>query len=98
LNHAACKSRKIFDQDAILFQLFQVGENLARIRDIAPESFETAPESWNRIIGLRNLIAHEYRIVDPNRIWQYLEHDLAELRQTTEALDAWQRTNFTDYR
>jgi uncharacterized protein with HEPN domain len=73
-------------QDAILLQLFQVGENLARIRDLRPELFEAAPESWNRIIGLRNLVAHEYRRVDPNRIWRYLEHDLAEFRQTIEAL------------
>ena len=46
-------------QDAILLQLFQVGENLARIRDIAPQQMESAPESWHRIIGLRNLVAHE---------------------------------------
>ena len=75
-------------QDAILLQLFQVGENLARIRDIRPEMLETAPESWNRVIGLRNLFAHEYRRVDPDQIWRYLGQDLADFRLTIEALGA----------
>ncbi len=74
-------------QDAILLQLLQVGENLARIRDIAPELFEVAPESWHRVVGLRNLIVHEYRRVNPNRIWHYLHQDLPAFRLTIEALD-----------
>ncbi len=74
-------------QDAILLQLLQVGENLARFRDISPKTFENAPESWNRVVGLRNLIAHEYRRIDPERIWRYLERDLIELRQTVEELE-----------
>jgi uncharacterized protein with HEPN domain len=75
-------------QDAALLQLLQVGENLARIRDLAPTKFDEAPESWNRIVGLRNLIAHEYWKVDPNRIWRYLEQDLSEFRLTIVELES----------
>ena len=74
-------------QDAALLQLLQIGENLARIRDIAPTVFEQAPESWHRIVGLRNLVAHEYWTIDPNRIWLYLERDLAAFRLTIEELE-----------
>jgi len=73
-------------QDAILMQLFQIGENLARIRDTAPERFETAPKSWTSVIGLRNLAAHEYRRIDPDRVWSYLDDDLAAFRLTIEKL------------
>lgn len=73
-------------QDAILLQLFQIGENLARIRDISPEVLETAPESWNRIIGLRNLVAHEYRKIDPDIIWKYLGQDLTEFKISIDDL------------
>jgi uncharacterized protein with HEPN domain len=69
-------------QDAILLQLVQVGENLTRVRDNAPELYEAAPESWQRIVGLRNLIAHEYWKVDPDRVWRYLHQDLGEFRLT----------------
>lgn len=74
-------------QDAILLQLFQIGENLARIRAISPESFEGKPASWHRIVGLRNLIAHEYWAVDSERIWHYLELDLADFRLSVELFE-----------
>lgn len=79
------KSRLI--QDGILLQLFQVGENLARIRDLRPDLLETSPESWKRVIGLRNIIAHEYWRVDPELVWGYLDQDLLDLKASVEALE-----------
>ena len=69
-------------QDAILLQIFQIGENLAQLRSRWPQGFARAPESWRQIIGFRNTIAHGYERVKIPLVWKYLTEDLPELRAT----------------
>ncbi|MCC6943100.1 MAG: DUF86 domain-containing protein [Thermomicrobiales bacterium] len=75
-------------QDAILMRLFQIGENLVRIRRLDIEAFsEHAPESWHKLIGLRNVISHGYEDVNPEQIWSILTAGLAEFAATLENMD-----------
>ena len=41
---------------------------------------------YQRIIGLRNVIAHQYYELDHAQIWEVVEHDVPALRRETEAL------------
>ena len=71
-------------QDAILMRLHQIGENLVRIRDLDEEAFQHAPDSWHRLIGLRNVISHEYEKVKPRLIWRIVDQELPRFRATIE--------------
>lgn len=72
-------------QDAILLQIFQIGENLSQLRSRFPEQFAHAPEIWDQIIGLRNTIAHGYERVRIADVWGYLVDDLEDLRTSLVA-------------
>lgn len=66
-------------QDATLMRLQDIGEQLSRIRDQFPEFFEmNQDDSWHKFIGVRNIIAHGYREIDFDIIWDILETKLPE--------------------
>ncbi|MGH2800932.1 MAG: HepT-like ribonuclease domain-containing protein [Thermoleophilaceae bacterium] len=76
-----------FDQktnDAILYNLVVIGEAAARIGD---ETRERAPEiPWTSIVGLRNLVTHEYFRVDLEVIEDIVKTSLGPLEATVNRL------------
>ncbi len=51
-------------------------------RQIPPEVREGYPEiPWRRVIGLRNIVAHEYFATDPEVVWTLVQRNLRELSQ-----------------
>jgi len=70
--------------DAILYTLVVIGEAAARLSD---EVRASAPEiPWPQVVGLRNLLAHEYFRVDAEIIGEILDKQLSQLETTVEAL------------
>ena len=67
-----------------MYNLVVIGEAAAQLSD---ETRAAAPEiPWVRVIGLRNLIAHEYFRVDLEVIQSILAEQLDELDQTVRRL------------
>jgi uncharacterized protein with HEPN domain len=70
--------------DAILHQLTVLGEACNRLseatRSLAPEL------PWRSVIGLRNVIVHEYFGIDDWTIWDIIHHDLAHFEAELDAL------------
>ena len=67
-------------QDAVLMQLMQVAENLKPLDD--PDGdFRTVLPVVGRLFGLRNFIAHQYRSVEIELIWEVLARPLPQLRE-----------------
>jgi len=62
-----------------------IGEALYRLRNLAPDSFARIP-SGNRIIAMRNILAHGYDRVDYTILWDAATQELTTLRQTIFAL------------
>lgn len=70
--------------DAVLYYLVVIGEAAAQISD---ETRAQAPEiPWTRIVGLRNLIAHEYFRVDLDVIQAIVAEQLNQLDETAGRL------------
>jgi uncharacterized protein with HEPN domain len=64
-------------QDAVLMRLQVIGESLMQMRALDDDAFEQrAAESWNQVIGLRNIISHGYRTIDFERTWQIITDEL----------------------
>lgn len=70
--------------DAVLYNLVVIGEAAARIGD---ETREQSPEiPWTKVVGLRNLITHEYFHVDLDVIRDIVEVPLDPLETAVERL------------
>lgn len=71
-------------QDAVLRNLQTLGQSAGRLSDTLRDGH---PEvNWRGIIGLRNILVHDYLGISLVRIWEIVEHDLPDLRRKVEAL------------
>lgn len=70
--------------DAVLYNLVVIGEAAAQISE---ETRAIAPEiPWTKVVGLRNLIAHEYFRIDLDVIETIIAEQLDDLDQTAKRL------------
>jgi uncharacterized protein with HEPN domain len=67
---------------ACLHKLEVIGEACNRLSTELVESNSDVP--WRSIVGLRNMIAHEYFGIDTNTIWSIIQYDLIELSPKLE--------------
>lgn len=66
-------------RDAVLMNVFQIGEATNRLSDNCKEIMNTI--SWHEIYGTRNVIAHGYVRVNNKIIWEIVEKDVPLLKQ-----------------
>jgi uncharacterized protein with HEPN domain len=70
--------------DSVCMNLFVIGEAANQIPiDIQGMNPQI---DWRNIIGLRNVLAHEYFRINLDRIWNAVQTDLPELSQNIEKL------------
>lgn len=79
--------KKAFDRnpmlrDAVAARLIQIGQS---VKDAQAEGLDLPrlqPEiAWRGIAGMRDLLAHKYRLLDAVIVWSVVEHDLPKLRK-----------------
>ena len=69
---------------ATIKQLEIIGEAANRITD---ETKGLAPMiEWSKIIGLRNILVHDYYIVDHSIVWEIVEDELLKLKALIKEL------------
>ncbi|WP_221583427.1 DUF86 domain-containing protein [Microbacterium sp. G2-8] len=66
-------------RSAVERQLEIAGEALKRLRDLDPEMAAGIPDS-SRIIGMRNILAHGYAVVDDGVVWTAATRHAPRLR------------------
>ena len=64
-------------RDACALRVLQIGENAGGLSDGFRERYPTVP--WHEIIGLRNIIAHEYGNVDVEVLWEIVTENIPRL-------------------
>ncbi|MEO2151446.1 MAG: DUF86 domain-containing protein [Thermococcus sp.] len=70
--------------DAVARNLEIIGE---ACRAFPPEIREKHPEiEWRKIIGLRNILIHQYFGIDTELIWDIIQNKLPELKEKMERL------------
>jgi uncharacterized protein with HEPN domain len=75
------EGRERFEQDElvqtwIVHHLTLLGEAVGRLSEGLREKY---PAPWKEVIGMRNILIHEYFRVDPEIVWAVVERDLATL-------------------
>ncbi len=76
--------RAAFDGDhilqaAALYNLQVIGEAAARISQQRRDELADVP--WRELIGMRNIVVHEYFRVDLDQIWTTLTRDVPDLAE-----------------
>jgi len=85
----AAQGRDAFFQDELLqvwviYHLQVIGEAAARL---GPDFHAAHPHiPWAQIVGMRNILVHEYFGVDLEEVWLTVERDLPTLKQQMEDL------------
>lgn len=71
-------------QDAVIYQISIIGEAAARLPVIMKSKHPEIP--WRKIIGMRNIVIHDYSEADIPTIWIVVERDLPVLKKTIEVM------------
>jgi len=64
-------------QDAVIRRLLVIGEAARRVSENARENMPELP--WSKMIGMRNLLVHEYDDVDLAIVWDTVRNGLPSL-------------------
>ena len=86
------KGKKPFDKDpmlrdAVAARLMQIGQS---VKDAQTEGLELPrlePEiPWRNIAGMRDHLAHKYRLLDAAIVWSVVENELPKLRKAVRRM------------
>ena len=72
-------------RSAVERQFEIIGESLAQLRTVDPETAAGVPESA-RIVAFRNILIHGYATVDDKIVWGVVEGNLPQLRDALRRL------------
>ena len=63
--------------DGVLMNFHVIGEAVKRLPDDLKANHDEVP--WRQIAGMRDIVAHVYFAVDPEIIWDAIQHDVPTL-------------------
>ncbi|MBA7709987.1 hypothetical protein ES703_118914 [subsurface metagenome] len=89
INKYAARGREAFEKDEliqnwIVHHLQILGEAAARISEDFQSSNPDIP--WSKIIGMRNILVHDYFGIDIDVVWSVIEKDLPGLERNVKNL------------
>ena len=65
-------------QSCCSMYMFQISEYCNHVSDALKATYPNIP--WQKIRGMRSILAHDYEAVKTDRLWDTLQHDLSPLR------------------
>jgi uncharacterized protein with HEPN domain len=71
-------------QDAVIRQLSVIGEAAAKLPGALRTRHPLIP--WKEMVGMRNILIHDYSAVNIRRIWETVRNDLPGLREAVREM------------
>lgn len=71
-------------QDAVIRQISIIGEAASKLPSALKKKYPDIP--WQKIVGMRNILVHEYSDVNLKRVWEVVDRDLPVLRDAVEIM------------
>ena len=71
-------------QDSVIRRIEIIGEAIKNIPDDFKEIYPKIP--WKQIIGMRDILIHQYFGIDLNLTWEAIEKDLPKLKNQIIAI------------
>lgn len=83
------RGRQVFEEDELIQSWFvqnlQIIGEAARTLSVSTKSLN--PEiPWSKIIGMRNVLAHNYFEIDLELVWVAIERDIPDLKHNVEII------------
>ena len=66
-------------QSCCSMYVFQISEKSNHLSDALKAAYPHIP--WQKIRGMRNILAHNYEAVQTERLWETMQSDLPKLRE-----------------
>jgi uncharacterized protein with HEPN domain len=90
IDRYAVQGRQAFEQNELIQTWFT--QNLQIIgeaaRSLSSATRDQHPEiPWTKIIGMRNILTHNYFEIDLDIVWAVVEQELPGLKQAFEAIE-----------
>ena len=79
----SARGRSVFDEDEliqtwVLHHLQLIGE---AVRALSANTTSSSDDiEWGKIVGMRNILVHNYFSIDTDLVWAVIENDLENLR------------------
>ena len=78
------KGRKIFNENELIqiyftYHLQIIGEAARALSDELRKKFSQI--DWHEIVGMRNVIVHQYLDIDLDEVWNTIRKDIPKLRE-----------------
>ncbi len=85
----AVRGKNVFENDElvqtwILHHLQILGEAAAKVSDDLQERYPEIP--WLKIIGMRNILVHDYFRIDTKAVWSVVKNDIPALKKAIRAM------------
>ena len=77
-------SQNVQLQDAVIRRLGIIGEAATRLPNDIREKAPKIP--WKSVVGLRNIVIHEYSKVSLGKVWEVVQEDLLPLKEELQKL------------
>ncbi len=89
INRYAVQGRQNFEENELI-QVWMI-QHLQIIgeacRSLSSDARNRNPElPWSRIIGMRNILTHNYFEIDLDVVWSTVDNDLPDLKRKVEAI------------
>jgi uncharacterized protein with HEPN domain len=72
------------DFDAVMMNFIVIGEVVGKLSDEVKN--QNSHINWQKIYGLRNIIAHHYFGINVDIVWEIIHIDLPDLKQKVKQL------------
>ncbi|NOS67096.1 MAG: DUF86 domain-containing protein [Candidatus Peribacteraceae bacterium] len=69
-------------QDGVIRQISVIGEASSKLSAEVKDRHSEIP--WKKIIGMRNIVVHDYSQIKLDRVWETVEEDLPELSKAVQ--------------
>ncbi|MDB9536916.1 DUF86 domain-containing protein [Dolichospermum planctonicum CS-1226] len=71
-------------QDAVIRNFEIIGEATKRLSPELRSKYSDVP--WQQMVGLRDVLIHDYLKVNLNLVWQIIEQNLSDLKRQVAAI------------
>ena len=69
-------------RDAVIFRVALIGEAASHLSDDLKDKYSHIP--WSDIVGMRNILIHDYEGIDDVRVWDVITEHLGPLKEAAE--------------